>query len=211
GIIGFGRIGRHVAKRAQAFEMDVLAYDPYVSEEIGQEHNVTLVDLDDLLAEADYITLHTALIPETESMINAETIAQMKDGVVIVNAARGKLIDEDALAAALQSGKVRAAGLDVFRKEPPVGSPLIGLANVVHTPHLGASSREAQRDVATQIVDQIVDALRGKEFRNAVNMAFPAGPAFDAVRPSILLAEKLGGLHYHLAAGPIRRVEVELV
>lgn len=211
GIIGFGRIGRHVAKRAQAFEMDVLAYDPYVSEEIGQEHNVTLVDLDDLLAEADYITLHTALIAETESMINAETIAQMKDGVVIVNAARGKLIDEDALAAALQSGKVRAAGLDVFRKEPPVGSPLIGLANVVHTPHLGASSREAQRDVATQIVDQIVDALRGKEFRNAVNMAFPAGPAFDAVRPSILLAEKLGGLHYHLAAGPIRRVEVELV
>lgn len=211
GIIGFGRIGRHVAKRAQAFEMEVLAYDPYVSEEIAQELNVTLVDLDDLLAQADYISLHTALIPETESMINADSIAQMKDGVVIVNAARGKLIDEDALAAALQSGKVRAAGLDVFRKEPPVGSPLIGLPNVVHTPHLGASSREAQRDVATQIVDQILDALRGKEFRNAVNMAFPAGPAFDAIRPSILLAEKLGALHYHLAAGPIRRVDVEVV
>jgi D-3-phosphoglycerate dehydrogenase len=210
GIVGFGRIGRHVAKRAQAFGMEVVAYDPYVSEEVGRDHGVTLVDLDDLLAQSDYISLHTALMPETESMINAETIAQMKNGVIIVNAARGKLIDENALAEALKSGKVRAAGLDVFRKEPPEGSPLIGLPNVVHTPHLGASSVEAQRDVATQIVDQILDALRGKDFRNAVNMPFPAGPGFEALRPYMALAEKLGLLHCHLAEGAIRRVEIEM-
>ncbi len=210
GIVGFGRIGRHVARRAQAFGMEVVAYDPYVSEEVGRDHGVTLVDLDDLLAQSDYISLHTALMPETESMINADTIAQMKDGVIIVNAARGKLIDEAALAAALQSGKVRAAGLDVYRKEPPEGSPLIGLPNVVHTPHLGASSVEAQRDVATQIVDQILDALRGKDFRNAVNMPFPAGPGFEALRPYMALAETLGLLHCHLAEGAIRRVEIEV-
>jgi D-3-phosphoglycerate dehydrogenase len=210
GIVGFGRIGRHVAKRAQAFGMEVLAFDPYVSEEVGRDHGVTLVDLDDLLAQSDYISLHTALMPETESMINAETIAQMKTGVIIVNAARGKLIDEDALAEALKSGKVKAAGLDVYRKEPPVGSPLIGLPNVVHAPHLGASSVEAQRDVATQIVDQILDALRGKDFRNAVNMPFPAGPGFEALRPYMALAEKLGLLHCHLAEGAIRRVEIEV-
>lgn len=210
GIVGFGRIGRHVAKRAQAFGMEVLAFDPYVSEEVGRDHGVTLVDLDDLLAQSDYISLHTALLPETDSMINAESIAQMKDGVIIVNAARGKLIDEDALAAALKSGKVKAAGLDVFRKEPPVGSPLIGLPNVVHTQHLGASSVEAQRDVATQIVDQMLDALRGLDFRNAVNMPFPAGPGFDELRPYMALAEKLGLLQCHLAGGTIRRVEIEV-
>lgn len=210
GIVGFGRIGRHVAKRAQAFGMEVLAYDPYVSEEVGRDHGVTLVDLDDLLAQSDYISLHTALMPETENMINAETIAQMKDGVILVNAARGKLIDETALAQALKSGKVKAAGLDVYRREPPVDSPLIGLPNVVHTPHLGASSLEAQRDVATQIVDQILDALRGRDFRNAVNMPFPAGPGFDELRPYMTLAEKLGLLHCHLAEGTIRRVEIEV-
>jgi D-3-phosphoglycerate dehydrogenase len=210
GIVGFGRIGRHVAKRAQGFGMEVIAYDPYVSEEVARDYGVTLVDLDDLLAQSDYISLHTALMPETESMINADTIAQMKDGVILVNAARGKLVDEEALAAALKSGKVKAAGLDVFRKEPPVDSPLIGLPNVVHTPHLGASSAEAQRDVATQIVDQILDALRGKDFRNAVNMPFPAGPGFDALRPYMTLAQKLGLLQCHLAGGSIRRVEIEV-
>lgn len=143
-------------------------------------------------------------------MINAETIAQMKDGVILVNAARGKLVDEAALAQALKSGKVKAAGLDVYRREPPVDSPLIGLPNVVHTPHLGASSLEAQRDVATQIVDQILDALRGRDFRNAVNMPFPAGPGFDELRPYMTLAEKLGLLHCHLAEGTIRRVEIEV-
>jgi D-3-phosphoglycerate dehydrogenase len=211
GVVGFGRIGRLVAKRAQAFGMEVVAYDPFVSEEIGRELGVTLVDLDELWAQSDYITLHTALLPETEKMINANSIGQMKDGVVIINAARGKLVDEPALAAALQSGKVKAAGLDVFSSEPPAAdNPLIGLANVVHTPHVAASTVEAQRDVAIQIVDQVLDALRGTDFRNAVNMPFQAGPDFAATRPYMALAEKLGGLHAALAEGPIRRVKVEV-
>lgn len=211
GVIGFGRIGRLVAQRAQGFGMDVLAYDPHVSEEIGRELGVTLVDLEDLLAQSDFITLHTVFLPETEKMINAAAISQMKDGVIIINAARGKLIDEAALAAALQQGKVRAAGLDVYSQEPPPADhPLIGLPNVVHTPHLAASTVEAQRDVATQIVDQVLDALRGTDFRNAVNMPFQAGPDFATMRPYMELAEKLGALHAGLAGGQIRRVEIEV-
>lgn len=210
GIIGFGRIGRLVARRAQAFGMDVVAYDPFVSEEIGREMNVTLLDMEDLLAQADYISLHTALLPETTQMINAELIAQMKDGVIFINAARGKLVDEAALAEALQSGKVKAAGIDVFFQEPPQESPLIGLPNVVHAPHLGASTIEAQRDVATQIVDQVLDALRGSDFRNAINLPFHAGPDFATTRPYMDLAEKLGMLQANLAPGPIRRVEIDV-
>ncbi|MEW5987860.1 MAG: phosphoglycerate dehydrogenase [Chloroflexota bacterium] len=210
GVIGFGRIGRLVAKRAQSFGMDVLAYDPFVSEEVARELGVTLMDMDDLLANSDFVTLHTSLSPETEHLINAQTISQMKNGAILINAARGKLIDEQALAAALKSGKVKAAGLDVFTEEPPAGSPLIGLPNVVHTPHLGASTVEAQRDVATLIVDQVLDALRGRDFRNAVNMPFQAGPDFAATRPFMELAEKLGVLQCIMAPAPIRRIELEL-
>jgi D-3-phosphoglycerate dehydrogenase / 2-oxoglutarate reductase len=176
GIVGFGRIGRLVAKRAQAFGMDVLAYDPFVAEDVGRELNVALVDLDDLLARSDYISLHASVSPETNKLINAERIAKMKDGVVIINAARGKLIDDEALLEALNSGKLKAAALDVFTSEPPVDNPLIGHPKVLHTPHLGASSIEAQRDVATLIVDQVLDALRGIEFRHAVNEPFQVTP-----------------------------------
>lgn len=210
GIIGLGRIGRLVARRAQAFGMDVLAYDPYVSEEVGRELGITLVDMDDLLAQSDYITLHTVLTPETEKMINAENIGQMKDGVRIVNVARGKLVDEGAVAEALASGKVAGAAVDVYSQEPPENNPLLGLSNVLHTPHLGASTMEAQRDVATQIADQVLDALRGNDFRNALNMPFPAGPDFAASRPYMELGEKMGILQSILAPAPIRRVEVEV-
>jgi D-3-phosphoglycerate dehydrogenase / 2-oxoglutarate reductase len=169
GIIGFGYIGRLVARRAQAFEMKVVAYDPYVLAEIAEEMGVALLSLDELLAKADIISLHSVITPETLNLINAETIAQMKDGVIIINVARGKLIDEQALADALQSGKVAAAALDVFQKEPPEGSPLIGLPNVLHTPHLGASSKEAQTKVGVEMVEQVADALRGVDFRNIIN------------------------------------------
>jgi D-3-phosphoglycerate dehydrogenase / 2-oxoglutarate reductase len=210
GIIGFGRIGRMVAKRAHAFDMEVLAYDPFVTEDVGRELGVTLVDLDDLLAQSDYITLHTVMTPETEKLLNHDAFQKMKDGVIVINTARGKLIDEAALAEALQSGKVRTAALDVYSVEPPANNPLIGLPNVLHTPHLGASTMEAQRDVATQIVDQVMDALRGTDFRNTVNMPFPAGPDFAETRPYMDLAEKLGVLHACLAPAPIRRVELEV-
>ncbi|MCA9976781.1 MAG: phosphoglycerate dehydrogenase [Anaerolineales bacterium] len=165
GIIGYGYIGHLVARRAKAFGMKVLAYDPFVSDDT----EARLVDLPELLAQSDIITLHSVVTPESTHIINAATIAQMKDGVVIVNVARGKLVDEQALAAALQSGKVRAAALDVYQQEPPTESPLIGLPNVTHTPHLGASSKEAQRRVGVEIVEQVVDALRGTDYRNVVN------------------------------------------
>ena len=129
GLIGFGRVGRLVGERAQAFGMEVLACDPFVSEEIGRDYQVILVDLDDLLLEADYISLHTALRPETENLINRETITQMKDGVILVNTARGRLIDDQALADALVSGKIKIAALDVYRQEPPTAdNPLIRTA-----------------------------------------------------------------------------------
>lgn len=169
GIIGYGYIGHLVARRAQAFGMKVLAYDPFVSDDAEAK----LVNLPELLAQADIISLHSVVTPESANIINADTIAQMKDGVILVNVARGKLVDEQALAAALQSGKVRAAALDVYQQEPPVNNPLIGLPNVIHTPHLGASSKEAQRRVGVEIVEQVVDALRGTDVRNVVN-ALPA-------------------------------------
>ena len=165
GVIGLGYIGRLVARRALAFGMKIVAYDPYVSGELEMK----MVSLPELLAQADIITLHSVVTPETLNMINADTISQMKNGVIIVNVARGKLIDEQALAAALQSGKVAAAAVDVYQQEPPVGSPLIGLPNVIHTPHLGASSKEAQRRVGGEIVEQVADALRGTDFRNVGN------------------------------------------
>lgn len=211
GIVGFGRIGRLVAARAQAFGMHVIAYDPYVSEEVAHDTGVTLVNLDELYARADYLTLHVPSSPDTDNMISAEALAAMKDGVVIINAARGTLIDEVALAEALNAGKVRAAGIDVYRTEPPgEDNPLIGLANVVHTPHLGASTAEAQRDVSAQIAQQVIDALRGADIRNAVNLPFDAGPDFAAAMPYMALAEKMGVLQFHMAPSPIRRVEVEV-
>lgn len=169
GIFGFGYIGRLVARRAQAFEMKVVTHDPYVSADIAEEMNVPLLSLDNVLAQADIITLHSVVTPETSNVISAENIAKMKDGVIIVNVARGKLIDEQALAEALQSGKVAAAALDVFQKEPPEACPLIGLPNVLHTPHLGASSKEAQTKVGVEMVEEVADALRGVDFRNVIN------------------------------------------
>lgn len=211
GVIGFGKIGRLVTTRAQAFGMTVIAYDPYVSEEDAHHLGVTLVDLDDLLAQSDIITLHTAITAETTNMINADTIAQMNDRVIIVNVARGKLIDEAALLDGLNSGKIKAAGLDVYAQEPPApDNPLIGHPQVTHAPHLGASSVEAQRNVAVQIVEQVIDALTDTDIRNAVNVPFRPSPDFAAMRPYLELAEKLGRIQFHLATDTIKRVEVEV-
>lgn len=170
GIVGLGRIGQLVAERAKAFGMTVLAHDPFVKADVAARLGVSLVDLDRVFSQADYLTLHTAVTPQTTKMINCPAIKKMKKGVIIINVARGKLIDEAALAEALQDGHVKAAALDVYTSEPPAAdNPLIGLPNVLHTPHLGASTAEAQRNVATQIVSQVLDCLRGVETRNAVN------------------------------------------
>jgi D-3-phosphoglycerate dehydrogenase / 2-oxoglutarate reductase len=168
GIVGFGRIGRAIAKRALAFEMTVIAADPYVTS--AGDLPVELVDLDVLYARADFITLHAVLTGETRGMINAATFTRMKRGVRIINAARGALINEADLAAALQSGQVAGAALDVYTNEPPeAGNPLIGLPNVVHTPHLAASTEDAQIVVAVDAAKLVVDALLNGNYNNVVN------------------------------------------
>lgn len=211
GIIGFGRVGRLVAERAKAFDMEVLVYDPSKLEETAREFGILLVELDDLLARADYVSLHASLVPATTKILNAETISQMRDGAIVINAARGKLVDEQALADALKSGKLAAAAVDVYSSEPPeADNPLLGLPNVIHIPHLGASTHEAERDVGIQIVGQVVSALRGTDFSYAVNLPFHLEGDFAGVKPYLDLAETLGRLHAGLAEKPIQRLEIEV-
>src|SRR6266567_4319121 len=156
GLIGLGRIGGEVARRAEAFDMKILAYDPYISEAAAKELQVELVSLERLLAESDFISMHTALSPATQKMINAESIQKMKKTARIVNAARGELIDEAALADALKSGRLAGAALDVFVEEPPKNTPLIGLPNVICTPHIAGSTAEAQEEVGTHLLRSAV-------------------------------------------------------
>jgi D-3-phosphoglycerate dehydrogenase len=172
GIVGFGRIGQAVAKRAIAFEMTVIAADPYVSASVAENLGAKLVKLDDLYAQADFITLHSVITDEAREMINAETLARMKKGVRLVNAARGALINEVDLADAIKSGHVAGAALDVYTEEPPpADNPLIGLDNVIHTPHLAASTTDAQINVGFDAVQEVIDALTKGEYRNVVNPA----------------------------------------
>ncbi len=168
GLIGLGRIGSEVARRAHGFEMRVLAYDPYISEQAAREANVELAPLADLLAQSDFVSLHTALSAATEKLINAKTLAQMKRGARLINAARGELVDEAALADALRSGHLAGAALDVFAAEPPRDSPLIGLPSVIATPHVAGSTEEAQEEVGTLIAQQVKDFLAEGIMRNAV-------------------------------------------
>jgi D-3-phosphoglycerate dehydrogenase len=170
GIVGFGRIGRAIAKRALAFEMNVIAYDPYIPEDIAQDLGVQLVGLDDLYAQSDFISLHSLITDETRGTINKDSIAKMKQGVRIVNAARGALINDDDLAEAIKSGQVAGAALDVYAEEPPpAGHPLVNLPGVIHTPHLAASTEEAQVAVAVEAAQLIVAALTQGEYKNVVN------------------------------------------
>ncbi len=170
GVVGFGRIGRAVAKRAQAFEMTVIAYDPYIPTIVAEQTGVRLVALEELFREADFITLHSIITAETSGMINRDSLATMKKGVRIVNAARGALIVEADLAEAIKSGHVAGAALDVYASEPPSpDNPLIGLPHVVHTPHLAASTDEAQVAVAVEAAELIVAALTRNEYNNVVN------------------------------------------
>ncbi len=172
GVVGFGRIGRAVAKRALAFDMTVIAFDPYIPADVAADLGVELVDLDTIYSRSDFISLHAVLTDETRDMINSTTIAKMKPGVRIIDAARGALINEADLADALKSGKVAGAALDVYPTEPPpADDPLIGLPNVVHTPHLAASTEDAQIVVAVDAAKQIVDALLNNKYVNVINPA----------------------------------------
>jgi D-3-phosphoglycerate dehydrogenase / 2-oxoglutarate reductase len=213
GIIGLGRIGSRVATRCQAFGARVIAYDPYITEEIADRLHVHLVsDLDELLTQADIITVHTPLTEETRGMIGAAEIGKMKDRVYLINCARGGIYNEQALYEALVSGKVAGAGIDVYSSEPPKNellTKLLAMEKVVATPHIGANTAEAQRDVAVQIVQQVIDALRGDNFRNVVNLPFADGVDYRSLAPYMTLAEKLGSLQMQLIHGRIDRLEVE--
>jgi D-3-phosphoglycerate dehydrogenase / 2-oxoglutarate reductase len=208
GLIGLGRIGSEVAVRAEAFDMRVLAYDPYISEAGAREMSVELVPLEKLLAESDFVSLHAALNPATEKLINAVTIEKMKKGARLVNAARGELVDEAALAEALKSGKLAGAALDVFAEEPPKNSPLVGLANVIATPHVAGSTAEAQEEVGTQIAVQVRDYLAEGVIRNAVNLPALSADQYRRVRPYLVLAERLGSLVSQAAAARPARIRI---
>src|SRR5690606_10067958 len=208
GIIGCGNIGSVVAMRAIGLRMHVVAFDPFLSEERAEELGVEKVELDELFRRADFITLHTPLTDKTRNIINAEAIAKMKDGVRIINCARGGLVVEADLVEALKSGKVAGAGIDVFEVEPATESPLFGMDNVVCTPHLGASTSEAQENVALQVAEQMSDYL----FKGAVSNAFtmPSISAEEAPRlkPFIKLTEVLGAFVGQATEDPIEEVEI---
>lgn len=209
GIIGMGRIGRRVARRCKAFGMDIIAHDPYLSDERVYEMKIERVSLPDLLARADFISLHAALTADTKHLIDAGAIAQMKPGVRLVNAARGALVDEAALISGLESGTIGGAALDVLAEEPPApDNPLLAMDNVIVTPHLAASTEEAQREVGIQVVEQVLDALRDVEVRNAVNMPLVEGPPMAELRPFLDLAERVGSMQTQLADDAVIRVEV---
>ncbi len=209
GLIGAGNIGSIVADRAQGLKMKVIAYDPFLTPERAQTMGVEKVELDDLFRRADFITLHTPLIDATRNIISAEAIAKMKDGVRLINCARGGLVDEKALYEALKSGKVAGAALDVFLEEPAENNPLFELANVICTPHLGASTTEAQENVALQVAEQISAYLMTGEITNALN--FPSITAEEAPRltPWVKLAEALGSFAGQLTETAIKGVRIE--
>lgn len=208
GIIGLGRIGALIAARLQAFDMRVVAYDPYVTSARAQQLGVELVDLDTLISDSDFITIHMPKTPETTGMISTEQLAAMKSSAYIVNVARGGLIDEDALFHALSDGVIAGAGLDVFTSEPPTDTRLLGLPNVVVTPHLGASTDEAQEKAGVSVAKSVRLALGGELVPDAVNVA---GGAIDPyVRPGIPLVEKLGQFFSALAHSPLTSLDVEV-
>jgi D-3-phosphoglycerate dehydrogenase len=210
GVVGFGRIGQLVAKRAQSFDMNVLAFDKFVSAERFRELGVEGCDeLSDLLGRADLITLHTPRTPETEGMIDAEAIAAMKDGARIVNCARGELIVLDDLVAGLESGKLAGAALDVFPEEPFTDHPIFQRGDVVVTPHLGASTAEAQDRAGVVTAEQVTEALTGGVVTNAVNIAAVRPEEMEALAPFVPLCEKLGRLAQGLGDGSVDRVTAE--
>ncbi|TAJ49369.1 MAG: phosphoglycerate dehydrogenase [Herbiconiux sp.] len=206
GIIGLGRIGALITARLQAFGVNVIAYDPYVTSARAQQLGVTLVSLDELLEQSDFITIHMPKTPETTGMIGDEQLAKMKPTAYVVNVARGGLIDEDALYRALTGGVIAGAGLDVFVSEPPKDSALLALPNVVVTPHLGASTDEAQEKAGVSVAKSVRLALSGELVPDAVNVA--GGVIDQYVRPGIPLIEKLGQVFAGLAESPLTSVDV---
>jgi D-3-phosphoglycerate dehydrogenase len=208
GILGLGRIGLEVAKRAKGFGLEIIGSDPFVSAAVARENGIRLVTLDELIAGSDYITLHVGLTPQTAGVINAKNLAAMKKGVRIINCARGELIDDAALAAALKSGQVAGAALDVFVVEPPKDSPYANLDNVILTPHIAGSTAEAQEAVGIQIACQVREYLKLGVVQNAVNLPSLTHEEYVVLAPYIDLAGRLGSFLAQTGKGGIEAIHL---
>jgi len=209
GIIGIGVIGTIVADRARALKMRVIAYDPYISKEVAEKKGVDLVSLDELLSRSDFISVHSPLTEETRNLIDKNAFRKMKDGVILINCARGGIVNEKDLYDAIKERKVAGAALDVFEEEPAIGNPLFELEEVISTPHLGASTAEAQENVAIAIAQQIVDYLILGEARNAVNLPMVSPDILPFMRPYLKLGEKLGSFLGQISNYAIEEVVIE--
>jgi len=208
GIIGFGNIGSRVGKRAKAFEMDVLAFDPYIDAAKATDLDIGYTkNFEDILA-CDIITIHTPKNPETLGMIGKAEIAKMKDGVILINCARGGLFDEDALLEGLKSGKIAKAGIDVFNKEPATDHPLLDLDNVTVTPHLGANTKESQKNIAIQAAENAIAAAKGISYPNALNLPIKENELPDFVRPYLELVQKIGHLSAQVTKSAVKSIKV---
>jgi D-3-phosphoglycerate dehydrogenase len=210
GIVGLGKIGQAIADRARAMEMVVLGVDPYVSTEQAANHGVELVDFDTMLARADIVTVHVPLTRATKGLIGRAAIARLKPGAIVLNVARGGIVDEAAVAEALVSGHLAGAGVDVFDAEPPVGSPLLSAPNTLLTPHLGASTAEAQVLVAEEVAGQVLDVLDGRSARYAVNAPLLTPETARAIGPYLPLAEVLGRFFAQFSRGGVKTLTLEI-
>ena len=209
GVIGLGRVGYEVARRAKAFDMNVIAYDPYISEDRAREIGVKLVSFEELIEKSDIITIHVPKTKDTENMISEREFEKMKDGVIIINCARGGIVNEQALVKAIKSGKVYAAALDVYSKEPPdKDNELLKLENVITTPHIGASTREAQKNVGLIIAEDIINMYRGYPVKNAVNLPSLKPEDFEYLTPYLKLAEKMGKIAAARLGGNFEKVKI---
>src|SRR6516164_11299476 len=208
GLIGLGKIGTEVVRLAQAYQMEVIAYDPYVSSLIAGEQNVKLVSMEELLKASDFVSLHASATPETHHLLNARTLALAKPGVRIVNCARGELIDEADLLAALETGHVAGAGLDVFETEPPPDLRLAAHPHVIATPHIAGSTEEAQEIVGIRIAEQVRDYLRDGIARNAVNLPPVSPEEYARLKPYLELGEKLGAFLGQISSRPVAVIRI---
>ena len=208
GVIGLGRIGTEIAKRALGLNMEILAYDPFISEEHAKNLGVTLATVEEIAIKSDFITVHTPLTKETKGILDKEKFALMKDGVRVINCARGGIIDEEALIEALESGKVAGAALDVFVEEPPFDNKLLEFDNVIATPHLGASTKEAQVNVAVSVAEDIISVLNGGVARNSINIPAVKPEAMAKILPYIKLAETIGGMIGELSSKNYTTIEL---
>ncbi|MDY6842503.1 MAG: phosphoglycerate dehydrogenase [Thermodesulfobacteriota bacterium] len=209
GVIGVGRIGSAVAERAKGLKMHVIAFDPFVTSEMASMMDVELVSFEKLLAESHFITLHTPLTNETRGLLNKAAFAKMQTGVMIINCARGGIIDEDDLLEAIKAKKVAGVALDVFEKEPPAAKPLYEMDEVILTPHLGASTEEAQENVAIAIVEQIVNYLTKGEIQNATNVPSVSKEVLEKLQPYLSIAEKIGSFQAQIDVGGLKEITIE--